>query len=84
MDHDFGSGGTSDKRVSSKGEACTGVGGYMDYNDNHDGNGPNKWSPCSVEDLTNYYTSVNPWCLTQCKFDLSNLKDYHRIHNNRV
>ena len=62
MYHDFGDGGTSDNRVSSKGESCTGVGGYMDYIPN-----PNKWSPCSVEDFTNYFNLVEPWCLTERK-----------------
>ena len=49
-------------RFSSTGEACTGIGGYMDYQPN-----PNRWSPCSVEDYTSYFESVNPWCLSPCK-----------------
>ena len=40
-------------RTSSSGAACTDVDGYMDYYVN-----PNKWSPCSVDDITQYYNQV--------------------------
>merc|ERR1711931_120233 len=40
-------------RTSSTGEACTDIDGYMDYY-----NDPNRWSPCSVEDLTEYYNEI--------------------------
>ena len=61
MDHDFGVNGP---RFSSTSKPCTSIGGYMDYLAN-----PNKWSPCSVDDFTAYFNSVNPWCLTECKLD---------------
>ena len=61
MQHDFGA-TTSDPRFSSQNEACTGIGGYMDYQPN-----PSRWSPCSVEDFTGYFESVNTWCLTPRK-----------------
>merc|ERR1712049_2342 len=44
---------TQGPKESSKGEQCSGIGGYMDYTQN-----PNKWSPCSVEDFTNYYNRI--------------------------
>ena len=76
MDHDFGD-STTDKRFSSKGEACTGIGGYMDYVPS-----PNKWSPCSVEDFTAYYNAVDSWCLAECKvLYVLYPKDYHHIIN---
>ena len=62
MSHDFGS-SKYVHRYSSKGEDCTGIGGYMDYRQN-----PTKWSPCSVEDFNDYYKSNQPWCLTKCMF----------------
>jgi len=52
MLHDF-NGRPGNMRRSSRGEACTNVGGYMDYLSS-----PNRWSPCSVEDFTNYYNLV--------------------------
>jgi len=55
MDHDFLNGDTNSPRVSSTGAACTNISSYMDYNNN-----PNKWSPCSVEDITTYYNSIGP------------------------
>lgn len=54
MAHDFGS-SPNDPRTSSTGAPCTNVNGYMDYRPN-----PNKWSPCSVEDITAYYNSIGP------------------------
>jgi len=42
-------------RTSSSGAACTDVDGYMDYYVN-----PNKWSPCSVDDITQYYNQIGP------------------------
>ena len=35
------------------GQACTNIGGYMDYTIN-----PTRWSPCSVGDFTRYYQAV--------------------------
>ena len=57
MDHDFVSisGNTKVNRTSSTGAACTNIDGYMDYYVN-----PNKWSPCSVEDITKYYNQIGP------------------------
>jgi len=62
MKHDF-NGSPSNKRYTDVGnQLCTGVDGYMDYY-----NEPNKWSPCSVQDFTNYYNSVltsqGEWCM---------------------
>jgi len=63
MRHDFG--GTSDgftntnvKRYTSDGLLCTGIGGFMDYFGK-----TTRWSPCSVEDFTDYYRRVRNWCL---------------------
>ena len=61
MRHDFGA-SKSDPRLSSQNEPCTGIGGYMDYQPN-----PSVWSPCSVEDFTSYFNSLNSWCLTPRK-----------------
>jgi len=55
MGHDFRNGNPNSYRFSSTGEACTAVNGYMDYRSN-----PNRWSPCSVEDMTRYYNQVGP------------------------
>jgi len=52
MYHDFGS-STSVPRYYN-GQACTNIGGYMDYTTS-----PTRWSPCSVGDFTNYYNYVN-------------------------
>ena len=59
-------------RYDSKGQSCTGIGGYMDYASN-----PSKWSTCSVEDYTRYYNSVQPWCLSPSKslFDMNNMRE---------
>jgi len=58
MSHDFLN-DPNNKRTDSKGNACSGVGGVMDYYGD-----VNKWSTCSVEDITNYINSVSPFCLT--------------------
>ena len=60
MYHDFTDGDSRNERFSSKFPwiPCTNVGGYMDYRLS-----PNKWSDCSVEDFTEYYNSVDSWCL---------------------
>ena len=55
MDHDFVNGDPNQKRFSSTGAACTDIDSYMDYYKNL-----NKWSPCSVEDITQYYNQVGP------------------------
>jgi hypothetical protein len=52
MRHDFGS-DPSIKRFDSKQNACSGVGGVMDYYGN-----VNKWSPCSVEDFAGYVNRI--------------------------
>jgi len=52
MRHDFVE-QMSNPRTADNGQACTNVGGYMDYRPN-----PNKWSQCSIEDLTKYYNNV--------------------------
>lgn len=36
------------------GQACTNIGGYMDYTRT-----PTRWSPCSVADFTSYYSAVS-------------------------
>lgn len=62
MRHDFGS-STSVPRYSSTGEACSGIGGYMDYTSN-----PFRWSPCSVEDFRNFVAEkfpVDSFCLKE-------------------
>ena len=65
MLHDFGR-STRDKRTAKNGDACTGVGGYMDYRPR-----PKKWSQCSVDDFTSYYnretSNGKNWCLPLCK-----------------
>ena len=58
MRHDFNNNNPKDKRFSSKTNLCTGIGGYMDYPLY-----PNKWSDCSVEDFTDYFNSLDSWCL---------------------
>ena len=70
MYHDFTNEGGS--KFDSKGQACTNIGGYMDYVSN-----PTKWSTCSVEDYTKYYNSVQPWCLTPRKILLV-IFQYHK------
>jgi len=57
MDHDFVD-DPKNMRTDSKGNPCSGVGGIMDYNGQ-----PDKWSTCSVEDVTKYINSVTPFCL---------------------
>jgi len=53
-------------RHSSTGQPCTSIGGYMDYVPN-----PNRWSACSVEDLTRYYNKVRPLRYEKCMTKLS-------------
>ena len=56
------------------GEECY---GYMDYNET-----TNKWSPCSVADLTLYMNKMgNEFCLTPLGNDLKMLK--WNLTNNR-
>ena len=57
MAHDFlgFENGKKIPRFSSKGAPCSDIGGYMDY-----WTGENKWSPCSVEDATEYYNRIGP------------------------
>ena len=64
MSHDFVDPISEPKknRYDSKGQLCTGIGALMDY-----GMAFNRWSPCSVEDMTTYYnnelTSKGSFCL---------------------
>merc|ERR1711863_45800 len=51
MYHDFTS---SRGNRYYNGQACTNIGGYMDYTTS-----PTRWSPCSVGDFTSYYSYVN-------------------------
>jgi len=51
MSDDYGT-----PRYSTTREPCTNIGSYMDAG----GTNPNKWSPCSVEEMTAYYNSVGP------------------------
>ena len=78
MKHDFSNENPDEERRStSTGELCTGIGGYMDYQPN-----PNKWSNCSVEDFKNYFSSVDA-CLgkyTNVKFAFRILF-YGPLHN---
>jgi hypothetical protein len=60
MSHDFNNGDTKQKRVDSKGRACSGLNGVMDYNQKS----VDKWSTCSVEDFVKYFNSAQPYCLT--------------------
>ena len=59
MDHDFErisyDGKKTPRYADEAGAACTDVDGYMDYYVN-----PNKWSPCSVDDITQYYNQIGP------------------------
>merc|ERR1712029_1145747 len=55
MAHDFTNNNPDSPRYSSTGQPCTDIDSYMDYY-----NDPNRWSPCSVEDITAYYNSVGP------------------------
>jgi len=61
MKHDFEERSKSNKN-SSKGEPCTKIDGIMDYKSKN-----RFWSPCSVEDFTNWYNEVlskqGKWCL---------------------
>jgi len=60
MYHDF-DGTPSNGRTDSKGNPCTGINGFMDYVSNAD-----KWSGCSVDDLTAYYSTMmgtTGWCM---------------------
>jgi len=59
MKHDFNNGNPKDHRYSSKGKACSKVGGVMDYY----GKTTDKWTDCSIEDFTAYYNKVRTWCL---------------------
>ena len=60
MAHDFGE-TKNQPRYSSAipPEDCLQSKGYMSYDSN-----PKKWSPCSVEDFTAYFQSVDYWCLS--------------------
>ena len=56
--HDF-NGNPSNNRYTSDGQLCTGVGGFMDYQ-----NVDTNWSPCSKEDFNNYANSLGAFfCL---------------------
>ena len=65
MNHDFGNGGPSDPRPDSSGNTCTGINGVMDYGSR---SSVDKWSTCSKEDFTAWYTRVlstyGSFCLT--------------------
>ena len=54
MYHDFSNGDPNQPRYSLTNAPCTDIDSYMDYY-----NDPNKWSPCSVDDITAYY-NINP------------------------
>ena len=54
MSHDFKyNGSTRIVRKSKDGTKCTYIGGWMDY-----AYKVKKWSKCSVEDFSNYYSDV--------------------------
>ncbi len=60
MSHDFNDGpdNNSSPRYDSKQVNCTEINGVMDYV------GPTeKWTTCSVEDLTAYVAEMQPFCL---------------------
>ena len=65
MNHDFGFGGPSDTRYDSSGNSCTGINGVMDYGSR---SSVDKWSTCSEEDFSAWYTRVvstyGSFCLT--------------------
>ena len=68
LQHDFGSGGLSDTRYDSQGNACTGINGVMDYGSL---GSVNKFSTCSKEDFAAFYSRVTQtygsFCLSCCK-----------------
>ena len=70
MQHDFGSGGTSDVRYDSQGNRCTGINGLMDYGAR---SSVDKFSSCSKEDFRTWYNQVvqtyGSFCLACSKFD---------------
>lgn len=65
MYHDFGSGGTSDIKYDSNGNACTRINGLMDYGSR---SRVDKFTTCSREDFAAWYTRVmgtyGSFCLT--------------------
>jgi len=67
MGHDFNQDGSD--RFTDDNQACTNIGGYMDYVSN-----PDKWSPCSVQDLEDLYNDEGGaagFCLTPLTDDES-------------
>ena len=68
LQHDFGSGGLSDTRYDSQGNACTGINGVMDYGSL---GSVDKFSTCSKEDFAAFYSRVTQiygsFCLSCCK-----------------
>ena len=52
MNHDFGSGGTSDVRYDREGNVCTGINAVMDYGSRYL---TNKFSTCSKQDFKDFY-----------------------------
>ena len=68
LEHDFGSGGLSDTKYDSQGNACTGINGVMDYGSL---GSVNKFSTCSKEDFAAFYSRVTQiygsFCLGCCK-----------------
>ena len=65
MPHDVGNGGPSDTKYDSSGNVCTGINGVMDYGSR---SSVNKWTTCSREDFSSWYTTVvstyGSFCLT--------------------
>ena len=58
MNHDFTT-KPGNMRRTRTGKACTGIGGIMDYTSRR-----KKWSPCSVQDLNDYYNAFRgKFCL---------------------
>ena len=70
MDHDFGSGGTSDIRYDMQGIRCTDINGVMDYGTL---SSVDRFSTCSKQDFRDFYNQMlgmfGSFCLTCCKLD---------------
>ena len=55
LNHDFGNGGTGDIKYDSQGNRCTGIDGVMDYGARSQ---VNKWSTCSREEFSTWYSNM--------------------------
>ncbi len=63
MDHDFLKNNPDKIRFDKNNESCTKIDGIMDYTESR----KSRWSPCSVEDFKDYYSSLLTFVFTTDK-----------------